>query len=262
MRTAQTYPQLTVQLERQEWSPDDLALVRRAFELAATLFAAAERGSGKPFIDHLVGTASGVILAGGDPDEVAAAVLHAAYDQGDFGDGRTGPLPKHRRCVCSAVGEPVEMLVYRYHSLGWSRDVAVKAAGNIGSLDDTERSVLLIRSANELDDAIDGGLVVSGKQRQPVHSREVHEATARLAEALGDPPFGALVRETLLGDPPHVPPELVLNRVVSRTRLPLSASGRLWPRMVETSMQVRRSRGRAMRRIRTWALPARRGSRR
>lgn len=239
---SQTYPQLANQIGEQQWTPDEMALVRRAFELAATLFASAERGSGKPFIDHLIGTASGTIIGGGRSEETAAALLHAAYEQGDFGDGRTGPRPKRREIVRSAVGERVEMLVYRYHLLGWSREVALDAVVKLEHLDDLERSVLLIRSANELDDALDSGLLLSGKHRLPMYSREVHEATVRLAEALGTPTFEEIVRRTLLeaGAGP-VPPELILDRIGSHRRLPLSATDRIRPRVLRSAAKAQRT---------------------
>lgn len=260
-RVAQTYPQLVTQLARQEWSSDDLRLIRRAFDLAATLFVGAERGSGKPFIDHLVGTASGVVVGGGRPEDVAAALLHAAYDQGDFGDGRTGPRPTHRWTVRAAVGERVELLIHGYHVLGWTAEVAREAVGAIGALDDVSRSVLLIRIANELDDAVDGGLRVSGKQRLRVHDREVRDATARLAEALGGPSFGELVRRTLDGDDAaSVPPELILDHVGSHRRLPLSARSRLWPALMDKIDSLRRSGARAKRHIGAAIDLGRRGS--
>ena len=105
---AQTYPQFARQLSVEPWSSREFALVRAAWELAAGLFAGAERGSGKPFVDHLIGTASGVSIGGGNPDTVAAALVHAAYDQGDFGDGHRGALASHRRRVRAALGATVE----------------------------------------------------------------------------------------------------------------------------------------------------------
>ncbi len=65
---AQTYPQFARQLSVEPWSSREFALVRAAWELAAGLFAGAERGSGKPFVDHLIGTASGVSIGGGNPE--------------------------------------------------------------------------------------------------------------------------------------------------------------------------------------------------
>ena len=50
---AQTYPHLARQLSAEPWSSREFALVRAAWEMAAELFAGAERGSGKPFVDHL-----------------------------------------------------------------------------------------------------------------------------------------------------------------------------------------------------------------
>jgi (p)ppGpp synthase/HD superfamily hydrolase len=239
-RIAQNYPQLAVQLTRAGWSSADLTSVREAYDLAATLFVARERGSAKPFIDHLVGTASGVLLGGGDAVQVAAALLHAVYDQGDFGDGHTGMRPAHRRRVAATVGGPVEDLVHRYHDLGWTFEVASKAVATIGDADPRAEAVLLIRVANEVDDAIDGGLVLSGKQHLEVHSTEMRTIAVQLAEHVGTAAFATVARDVLLGEPFTFPSALILGNVVSRTRTPESRSRRL-------SLMVARAQARARR---------------
>lgn len=232
MRTAQTYPQFAVQLSTADWSSRDLELVRAAFDLAASLFSAAERGSGKPFIDHLIGTASAVLLGGGNPSAVAAALLHAAYDQGDFGDGRRGPRPKHRRLVVEAVGPLVEDLVFRYHQMTWTNAAASREALCASDAPEPKRAVLLVRVANEIDDAMDGALVLSGKDRLPTHGRMVHEDVVRLAEIVGTAQFAVLARSTLLDEQPKFPPELVIGVGASRVCLPSSAKQLLRVRLV------------------------------
>ena len=225
-RIAQTYPQLAVQLAGTHWGHSELTSVRTAYELAATLFAAAERGSAKPFVDHLVGTASAVIIGGGPAPAVAAALLHAAYDQGDFGDGRNGPHTTHRKRIRATVGDTIENLVYRYNQLGWSPTVAEHALRDVDHATPQMRSVLLIRIANEIDDATDGGLVLSAKQHLAVHSEQTRRIAVRLAEHIGTPEFAALAQHELFDPPPVFPPELIVGTIRSRTRLPASTSRR------------------------------------
>ena len=65
---AQTNLQLYTQLRRAGYSNDRLALVRSGYDLALRLCTASFRGSGKPLLAHLVGTAS--ILASVDQSPV------------------------------------------------------------------------------------------------------------------------------------------------------------------------------------------------
>jgi (p)ppGpp synthase/HD superfamily hydrolase len=94
---AQNYPQFVVQVCAADQSPEQLRTLRSAFDAARRLFAALERPSAKPFLDHLVGTASVAMLGGASTNTVAAALVHAAYQQGVFPDRKRGPTSAHRR---------------------------------------------------------------------------------------------------------------------------------------------------------------------
>lgn len=261
-RIAQTYPQFAVQLANSGWTSTELAPVRVAFDLALSLFTAGERGSGKPLIDHHIGTASGVLVAGGSFEAVAAALLHAAYDLGDFGDGRTDARAAHRRRVSGVVGAGIEDLVFRYHCLGWSPSVAANAVAGVHNASQLDRAVLLIRVANEVDDALDGGLVLSGNAVFANHSVQVHEAVVVLAEQLATPAFSSMARQELLTAASVFPTELIVGARASRVRLPASAS--LRPRVLVARMPMRATRfGRrlARRLVRAlWPIRRRSGS--
>lgn len=238
---AQTYPQLAVQLAATGWPGGELASVRAAYDLAALLFVGAERGSGKPFIDHLVGTASAVLLGGGDSTTVAAALLHAAYDQGDFGRGRSSAGEANRRTVRDEVGPAVEALVFAYHRFRWSPAAASDAASTVDEASAVERAVLLMRVANEIDDAIDGGLLLSGKLHHAEHQRSVHLAVVELAERIGTPTLARLARTTLLTPPPPIPAELIVGNGASKHRVPKSARRRWRVRPKHLLWQLRRT---------------------
>lgn len=217
---AQTYPQLARQLATVGWSGSDLRRVRSAFDLASSLFIGAERGSAKPFIDHLVGTASCTIIGGGGPGAVAAALLHAAYDQGDFGTGRNGATDRHRRRLIAAVGADVEDLVLRYHHLAWTPTAARSVLERLPGLDDVERTVLLVRVANEVDDGLDGGLVLSGKGALGAYSPEARQIVVDIADVVASDDLCDLARGVLLGEPLTFPPELIVGKVGSAARVP------------------------------------------
>ncbi|HXH05508.1 MAG TPA: HD domain-containing protein [Vicinamibacterales bacterium] len=159
---AQTNLQLYNQMRRAGYAERDLDLVRRAYELGTVLFAGAYRGSGKPLLAHLVGTASILVSVRARPETVAAAVLHAAYMLGEFGDGRRGATPAKRARVREAVGRDVEALIDRYDALAWNATAIPGIAARAATLEGADREALLIRLANELEDHLDLGVLYCG----------------------------------------------------------------------------------------------------
>ena len=118
------------------------------------------RASGKTFIAHLVGTASILGSVHAACPMVAAALLHAAYSAGDFGDDRLGPSDAKRGQVGSAVGEEVEDYVWRYHNLPWDDQTIRTVADGLDGMTAIERGVVLMRLANELEDFLDLGMLL------------------------------------------------------------------------------------------------------
>jgi (p)ppGpp synthase/HD superfamily hydrolase len=146
---AQTNIQLFNQLHRQGgYSPADLQAVMSAYELAMLLTTGRFRASGKPFIAHLVGTSSILGSLKVPTPLVSAALLHAVYQAGDFGDGRPGVTEAKRRRVRAVVGEEVEEYVHRYQALSWTDQTIRSLAGALGSMAAIEGEVVLIRLAS------------------------------------------------------------------------------------------------------------------
>ena len=75
---AQTNLALYQQLHDLGYTPEKLADIREAYELATALFAGRFRPCGRPFTAHLVGTASVLAKLGAPAAVVAAGLLHAA----------------------------------------------------------------------------------------------------------------------------------------------------------------------------------------
>jgi (p)ppGpp synthase/HD superfamily hydrolase len=170
---AQTNLQLYTQLRRARYSDEHLALVRASYDLALRLCTASFRGSGKPLLAHLVGTASILASIEQPPAVGAAGLLHAAYALGDFGDGRLGMTESKRTRVRDAVGREVEDLVARYTSFDWNRNTIPAIRERVGTLTPIERDVLVIRLANELEDHLDFGVLYCGngeKRREYIRS--------------------------------------------------------------------------------------------
>ncbi len=159
MNVAQTNLQLYRQISA---SGVDLSTLRRGYELAAALFAGVYRASGKPFIAHLVGTASVLVSDGAPATLVYAGLLHAAYVQGHFGDGPPAATEARRRKVREAIGTEAEELVARYTTFPW-RAGNLSAERNLpASLGPRDRDVLRMRLANEVEELVDFGIVHHG----------------------------------------------------------------------------------------------------
>jgi (p)ppGpp synthase/HD superfamily hydrolase len=189
---AQTSLQLFNQMRQAGYSQDDLATVRRAYDLAVRLFTSEYRGSGKPLLSHLVGTASVLVSLRARAPLVAAAVLHAAYLFGEFGDGRRRSSPAKREIVRRAVGAEIEELITRYDALRWEPQHVPHIQGRLASMTPEEREVLLLRLANELEDHLDLGVLYCGNaEGRRAAIRSWLGLSVDMARQLGQPVLAA-----------------------------------------------------------------------
>lgn len=206
---AQTSLQLFNQMRRAGYTQDDLATVRRAYDLAMRLFTSEYRGSGKPLLAHLVGTASVLVSLRARTPLVAAAVLHAAYLFGEFGDGRRKSSPAKRDLVRQAVGTDVEELITRYDDLRWEPEHVPRIHARLKTMTPEEREVLLLRLANELEDHVDLGVLYCGNaDGRRAAIRSWLGLSVDMARQLGQPVLAAeldrVFQEVLSDDLPAV----------------------------------------------------------
>lgn len=180
----QTNLQLYALLLRRGWAADDLQTMAKAYDLALSLFACQVRPSGKPFICHLVGTAGAAAVASNEPDVSVASLLHAAYDSAQWGDGLAGAAASRRQQLRTVIGHNAEALVFRYSTLGWEVETVNHLLARASKLPEFDRSVVLMRLANEADDMVDLGLRVSTKGNEPLHQPHAVAAQVALARAL------------------------------------------------------------------------------
>ncbi len=170
---AQTNIQLYNQMRARGYTTADLAAVAKAYDFATKIFTAKFRASGKPLLAHLVGTASVLCALDAPATLLAAAVLHAAYIFGEFGDGREGVTPAKRAALREAVGEEIEDVVARYQALEWREGTAAAMNARADALSPSDVQVLLVRLANELEDHLDLGVLYCGnaqRRRQAIES--------------------------------------------------------------------------------------------
>jgi hypothetical protein len=184
-RYAQTHLQLDRQLAR--GVPDaDRVRVARVYQVATHLFTGQFRASGRPFLAHLVGTASILAEHGAAPDLVVAGLVHAVYEQGRFATGRRGATRRKRARIRAVAGDAAEAIVHAYPSVHASTWQGVDAAARLAQLSPVQRQAAWITVANELEESLDLGLLVEGASRAAAGLRGL-EAALALARALGAP---------------------------------------------------------------------------
>jgi (p)ppGpp synthase/HD superfamily hydrolase len=204
---AQTNLQLYAQLRRAGVDESDLALVRSGYDLSMHLCPASFRGSGKPLLAHLVGTASILASLGQPARVITAGLLHAIYVFGDFGDARCGSSEERRQRVRAAVGTEVEELIARYTHFDWNSKTIPVIRDKVASLSAIDREVLIIRLANELEDHLDCGVLYCGNgEQRRAYIRSPLNQSVDMARVLGQPKLAQALeeafQETLQADLP------------------------------------------------------------
>lgn len=155
---AQTNLELYAQAIESGYDAVRLSRLGDAHDFAMRQVHSLVRGSGKPFIAHLVGAASLVLGSGAPDDWVLGALLHAIYQRRVPFAG--GLAPDARRPVVAArFGTAVDDLVYRYTVMedgdpeGW-----------LAASDTRDPDVLTLRLADELEDLAGYALAVHGSR--------------------------------------------------------------------------------------------------
>ena len=165
---AQTNLQLWAQLMSTEprFSARDLARLAAAYDLALASFSGHYRASRKPFLCHLVGTASLIAAIGGTTDEIGAALLHSIYTHEALGRERDAGVSEAARArVRAAVGDPCERLVHEYAQLRFNKRFVRAWVDNDEAVAATSKSVLRLRLANALEEYVDGSAGATPNRR-------------------------------------------------------------------------------------------------
>ncbi len=184
---AQTNLQLWLQM-RAQYSLDELALLARCYETAMQLFSGQYRPSGKPFVAHLVGTASILAADAAPAPLVAAGMLHASYEYGDFGSAE---MSLRRAMLRGGSTDEIETLVHDYWRTPWNEETMRR-------LDALPTSVRWLRLANELEDLLDAAMLFVLDTAWLENFRERHvDALAQAAAALGAPRLASALRQAV-----------------------------------------------------------------
>ena len=188
-RIAQTNLQLYNQLRLEGRSPDDLALIRRCYELSVALYTGRFQGDGKPFVAHTTGVASIVGQLGVSSVVVGAACIHNVYGNGDFGDGQSqNASPRRRRFVRNAVGDEVEECIYQFRSFRLNPSSIGEIASRLDQLDGRDRDLVTLDLADHLEKYVDYGVLYFGDGTWVTDFIDRHgKALIEIANRLGHP---------------------------------------------------------------------------
>ena len=189
---AQTNIQIFNQLRQAQYSEADLSYICNAYQFAVQIFTGRFRGSGKPFLSHLVGTASILASVHAPINVITAGLLHAAYIYGEYRTEEKGMTDAKREQVRQAVGIDTEELIATYTALKWNKNTIPAIRDRIDTLAPTECQVLLIRLANELEDHLDFGVLYCGNAEQRRdYIRSSLYLSVEMAHKLGFPALAA-----------------------------------------------------------------------
>lgn len=186
-KLAHTHIQLINQLSEAGYSTQDLHLIFNAYQYCIELCDGFQP-CGKPFITHLIRTASILVELKQGISLIAAGLLHSVYEFGDFGDGSRSLELWKRNKVEQRVGEDVENYIYQYNLLRWNEDNITFIYHNFKNLEPVEKDVIIMRLSNELEQSLDlEPLYRSDRERKIQQIQNRKAVLVDMAKRLGYP---------------------------------------------------------------------------
>ena len=166
MKYAQTNLQLYTQLGKAQYSNIEIVAAEKSYNFAMEIFSGQFRPTMKPFVCHLVGTASILVSLQEPIVTVLAGLLHASYSHGDFGDGTRGFTTEKQKSLRAIIGEESEKLIAEYTGKNWNVEMIRNLQAEIREKNDIAYAILTIRLAGILEDSLDLGFEYSQKRKK------------------------------------------------------------------------------------------------
>ncbi len=145
----QTHLELFLQMsETGFYSSEDIAMCNKAYYLALNCVYRIARGSGKPFICHLVGTASILVGHKAKVDVVIAGLMHALYqNRVDFPNSKS--IDDRYQLVERNFNQNIAQLIKEYTDF---ENIPLTELPLVDKNMDNFQEVLMMRLADELED--------------------------------------------------------------------------------------------------------------
>jgi len=148
---------------RRGYEPEELTQITRAYTLAQVLMDGGYRPCGRPFINHLVGTAGVLVRYDFSVPVVAAGMLHAAYTHAAPVEGGPGAAAKATCAALGGRGSTLERKVRAYTQREMSGGGLPEDPGMFATLSIFEAETVAIEAANELDMILSGEFRYCGR---------------------------------------------------------------------------------------------------
>lgn len=174
---AQTAGALYRQLHAAGYGPNQLRAVQKCLAFSNRAFSGVHHASGKPLICHLVGTASAVMAMDSRVEMVCAGLTHALFEPDVFSGERNPAM------LTAEFGPSVFRLIAAFGQFRWDAETIAAFAVQSPSANETFRSMLILRLANEMDDIANMGMGHMGVEHGPIRARI--EDCAKIAGSLG-----------------------------------------------------------------------------
>ncbi len=189
MKYAQTNLQLYTQLGKAQYSNIEIVAAEKSYNFAMEIFSGQFRPTMKPFVCHLVGTASILVSLQEPIVTVLAGLLHASYSHGDFGDGTRGFTTEKQKSLRAIIGEESEKLIAEYTGKNWNVEMIRNLQAEIREKNHIAYAILTIRLADVLEDSLDLGIEYSQKRKKfgngEDSSLQLFQFTGEIAHKLG-----------------------------------------------------------------------------
>ena len=204
---------------------NDLAQMAHVYNLALVLLDG-YRPCGRPFLNHLCGTAGVLLRYDFRVELVAAALLHAVYTHCPPHSGGPAPALAIVRAALGGAGTPLERRVRAYTLReGTTRPAALPPFDQLDVLD---AEVLMLTAANEIDMHLSGEFRYSG--RSDGISDELLRRIEQVAAVIGVPGLAASLAQARAASA-TVPGALITQRAASyrigpdrRSMLPMASN--------------------------------------
>jgi hypothetical protein len=162
---------------------EDLALIASAWPVAHVLMDGGYRPCGRPFVDHLVGTASVLVRYDFRADIVAAGLLHTAYTHCPPHSGGSAAAVE---AVCAGLGGKGSALEARVRAYAQRESMQPAVADQpTSTLCVADAEIIAMAAANEVDMHLSGEFRYSGR-RDGVPANVTAQMT-RVCNLLGVP---------------------------------------------------------------------------
>lgn len=179
---------------RRGYSRQDLQSIHTACQFAMRLSNGLYRPCGRPFLNHLVGTASVLVHYGFGLRMVIKGLLHAAYSHAWAADAaQTDALKLKIASVLGGTGSPLERGVHAYTMRKKRLQDLSSSPLVVSALLTDDLDLLLLEAANDIDMHLSLEVAVTGRNDLP--DAALVNLIERVCQELGIPGMGQTMRE-------------------------------------------------------------------